>query len=384
MTVLVDREIKKLTEQGNIISTASLEGRIGACTFEPQITDDVYCLVRDMQGIVRPQRNKTVFRTLSELPKTHYKKLRLPTELRRGYSYLIKLTDKIHLEEDLCVEASPKSSFGRLFLNTRLLTDYNSSYDQILPECIGKRDDLELWLLVQPLAFNIILDEGMALNQLRFERKTREDSLLNNVQLQQEYQKKPLLFLPGKQEKPLLNPVIHRGGLHLHLEATGQYSEGIAALRAIHNPDPLDLRKRECYNPEEYYDFIPGNGKIIVEPKENYLVCSQEIVGVPLHLCCTVSAKAEEGLDAKLHYAGYVHPGYRGGLVLEMTSHEKTPMTLEDGSTLANLNFIRTSSSADYGKQREKYGGQLGPMPPRCFKNPFPRASEYLLSLPDK
>ena len=81
------------------------------------------------------------------------------------------------------VKSSPKSSFGRLFINTRMLTDYNPCFDEI-NSSYRNETSLNLWILVQPLAFNVIAHPGLCFNQLRFFRDY--NGTLNPMQLRKE------------------------------------------------------------------------------------------------------------------------------------------------------------------------------------------------------
>jgi len=166
---LVSQEIESLIRR-KVISTSSLDySRIQPSSFEPVIGNEVFIL-DTQEGLLKPEENKQVYRTLLELPQRRRQKIDISEgfEVKKGYTYLIHLEEKIRGDKSVrFILSSPKSSTGRIFPNTRLLTDYNSSFDEIhnFPE---SQKYLDLWLLFQPLAFNKIIGPGLSLNQLRF------------------------------------------------------------------------------------------------------------------------------------------------------------------------------------------------------------------------
>ena len=129
-----------------------LEGLVQPASFDPMIGDVVFELETD-KGLSRPDHHETVSRALSRLPGRSRRQHNLSGgfELKRGSSYLIPLVEKVRLMPNQFVKSSPKSSLGRLFLNTRLLADNNSTFDEINAH-YARDQEMAMWLLVQPLA----------------------------------------------------------------------------------------------------------------------------------------------------------------------------------------------------------------------------------------
>ena len=118
-------------------------------------------------------------------------------EARRGFTYLAKLAQKVKLGEDEHVISSTKSSAGRLFSNIRFLADYNSGFD-VIYGVHRPNSHLEMWLLIQPSAFNFVFWPGIPLNQLRFFRGL--DAKLSASEVHTEFERNPLLYILDKGE----------------------------------------------------------------------------------------------------------------------------------------------------------------------------------------
>jgi hypothetical protein len=61
---------------------------------------------------------------------------------------------------------NPKSSPGRVFLHSRMITDGHTAYDEIYPE----HQPGCHWMVLSPKCFNITLSDGEPISQLRFSK----------------------------------------------------------------------------------------------------------------------------------------------------------------------------------------------------------------------
>ena len=83
--------------------------------------------------------------------------------LKKGQTYIFQLMESLNLEgTKVSGQATGKSTYGRLDILTRLLTDKSVSFDTIKQDYSGS-----LWVEVTPITFPIIIEPGMSLNQLR-------------------------------------------------------------------------------------------------------------------------------------------------------------------------------------------------------------------------
>lgn len=368
-TCLASQEIRQLLKEKVIFGLWEKEGQIQPSSFEPSIGSTAYVIDTET-GLFRPQEGQRVQRTLLELPKRQRSKINLHSdpELRRGYTYLIQLREPIKKDPRFkFIISSPKSSTGRVFPNTRLLADYNASFDEIqnFPDT---KESLDLWLLFQPLAFNFLVNPEQTLNQLRF--FSGSGARLSPKEILEEWQKHPLLCSrKGEELVPINDPRI-ANSLQIHLDLEGTETGGIVALRARENPHPIDFSKKEAYLAEDYFEPIKSNnGEIILEPGRHYLLSSKEVLNIPPHLNAELGAYSHLGLSGPLHRAGFVDNGFIGDLVFEVTSQEPTNIILRDNMPIGELQIFRTQvPDKIYGERiGSHYHGQKGPKTPKFF-----------------
>src|SRR3989344_8154005 len=253
-------------------SDQGLEGRVQPSPFEPVIGETVVTLDTEQKSVFNPGSKRTVREALLELPALQA--IECPSKeflLQVGYTYLIPLVDKVKVLKGESIRSSPKSSIGRLFPRTRMIADNNGSFD-----CIhynGFDDERELWLLVQPTVFNLVLNPGDKLNQLRFFKGT--DASLSQQELIDLYSEKPFLFMNIEDEIPVKEPIITDDGLEVNIDLTGSNSNGIVALRARKNPTPIILNRVEQYDAERFFEPVKiERGKIRFQSGMRYLMTS--------------------------------------------------------------------------------------------------------------
>jgi len=128
----------KITKHHEIILaeqfTEDDEDHIQPSSFEPTIGQDIYVLDTETAGLLKPTKKQTIYQALLTLPARQRKKYTLTEkgfELKKGHTYIIQLREKVILSEHELIRSSPKSSIGRVFLRTRLLTDYNPTFEEI-------------------------------------------------------------------------------------------------------------------------------------------------------------------------------------------------------------------------------------------------------------
>jgi len=351
----------------------SLEKRVQPSSFDPTLSNELFVL--DTDFMLRPQADQSVYRTVLEIPKLNRpeKDITHGFEVRGGYSYLVRLKERIFPEMSQHIDflrSSPKSSTGRLFPKTRLLADYNPSFDEA-----GNFSELiNLWLLIQPLPFNFIIRPGDSLNQLRF---FKGDAKLSSREVLEEAEEHDFLYRKSGGEDSEIEPIeitskmVIEGGLQIGLDLIGSQTKGIQGLRARRNPDPIDLSRRN-YVPEEFFSpvAIEGTKGKIEGRGEHYLFASSEIISVPFNLSAELRRHSKEGIEGRSHDAGFIDNGFEGDVVLEVTPDEETSVPLLHGMHISRLDFFRTSEMPDkvYGDEiGSHYQGQFGPKTSKHF-----------------
>jgi dCTP deaminase len=117
----------------------------------------------------------------------------------------------------------------------------------------------------------------------------------------------------------------------------------------------------------------------MLHPGEFILGSTLEHVEVPADLVARLEGKSSLGRIGLLIHstAGYVDPGWKGHLTLELSNVSNLPITLYYRMKIGQISFLRLTTPAEhlYGDKAlgSKYQGQLGPTASRIheeFKKP--------------
>ena len=124
----------------------------------------------------------------------------------------------------------------------------------------------------------------------------------------------------------------------------------------------IDVRKdlEDLTEKVEIADDVP----FMLHPGEFVLGSTLEHIELPVDLVARVEGKSSLGrLGLLIHStAGYVDPGFKGHLTLELSNVSNLPITLYFGMKIGQLSYVRLSTPADipYGSPQlgSKYQGQ--------------------------
>ncbi len=130
-------------------------------------------------------------------------------------------------------------------------------------------------------------------------------------------------------------------------------------------------------------ESIDDNVPFILHPGEFVLAVTLERVEIPADLVGRLDGKSSLGrLGLIVHStAGFVDPGFKGRLTLELTNVANLPVTLYYAMPVSQISFSRLTAAAEKpygaGATGSKYQGQTGPEPSRYYLNyaPNPEAS---------
>jgi len=117
---------------------------------------------------------------------------------------------------------------------------------------------------------------------------------------------------------------------------------------------------------------IPDDEPFILQPGEFVLVSTLEHIEIPDDLVAQVKGKSSLGRIGLLVAlsAGYVDPGWKGRLTLELRNAARLPVTLYPGMRLCQIYFMRLTTQADrpYGSPElgSRYQGQTAATPTRA------------------
>lgn len=121
--------------------------------------------------------------------------------------------------------------------------------------------------------------------------------------------------------------------------------------------------------------IIEDDQPFILHPGEFVLASTLENIQVPDDIVGRLEGKSSLGRIGLLIHstAGYVDPGWKGHLTLELSNVANLPVTLYSGMKIGQISFLRLSSPADniYGSKNlgSKYQGQTGPTASRIHRD---------------
>jgi dCTP deaminase len=120
---------------------------------------------------------------------------------------------------------------------------------------------------------------------------------------------------------------------------------------------------------------VEDGEEFILHPGDFVLGTTRERIEMPGDLVANVEGRSSLGRLAVVVHAtaGFVDPGYRGQVTLELSNLGTAPVALTPGMRVSQLVFTELSSPADrpYGSDRgSKYQDQEGPQASRIGDDP--------------
>ncbi len=119
---------------------------------------------------------------------------------------------------------------------------------------------------------------------------------------------------------------------------------------------------------------IPEDEPYELKPGEFLLGSTLEYVALPSDIVGRLEGKSSLGrIGLMVHStAGFVDPGWKGNLTLELSNVSGFPICLSHGIAIGQISFLQLSTPADrpYGSAGlgSKYQGQVGPTPTRYYR----------------
>ena len=126
---------------------------------------------------------------------------------------------------------------------------------------------------------------------------------------------------------------------------------------------------------------ISDDNPFILHPGEFVLASTSEHIEIPDDIVARLEGKSSLGRIGLLIHstAGYVDPGWKGHLTLELSNVANLPVTLYSGMKIGQISFLRLSSPVEnpYGSKGlgSKYQGQTQPTASRIHLNFKSRSS---------
>ncbi|BDQ01018.1 dCTP deaminase [Aquiluna sp. KACHI24] len=143
----------------------------------------------------------------------------------------------------------------------------------------------------------------------------------------------------------------------------------------------FDNHKYPFIDPREQQDDltrfveVASDEPFILHPGEFVLGSTYEFVSLPDDIAARLEGKSSLGRLGLLTHstAGFVDPGFRGHVTLELSNTATLPIKLWPGMKIGQLCFFQLSSASEnpYGsaKYGSRYQGQRGPTASRSYLN---------------
>ncbi len=167
--------------------------------------------------------------------------------------------------------------------------------------------------------------------------------------------------------EPLDLNCIQPASVDVHLD------KKLLVFKTWRHPFYIDVKQR-LDNLTELVE-IDEDSPFFLHPGEFVLASTLESIALPDDIVARLEGKSSLGRIGLLIHstAGYVDPGWRGHLTLELSNVAKLPVTLYYKMKIGQLSFLRLTSPVDrvYGAAGlgSKYQGQVEPTPSRYYQD---------------
>jgi len=336
-------------------------------SFDLHITDFGY----ELAGCVKPHQDYDTLTLIKPFQEDQLSFVDGKVSLAKGKTYIFRVEEALNLKRThLWGQATGKSTYGRLDILTRLLTDRGNSYDFVEEDYTGG-----LWVEVTPITFSIILKAGDSLNQLRLIKGLPHICEIDKSQLQLWGNLILDEFGSPKEDK--------QHELTLNLLEDPKIKNNVCAFVAKQSEDgdtPKELDLTVYFSPEEgFYDYseywetlVPTERaplSLRIEQERFYILRSRERFKLPDSVAIYCQAVTETLGELRIHYAGFVHPrfgvnredGIGAPLIFEVRGHN-IDIFLQHGEILARLDYYFMSQDAipheEVDKKKSQYDNQ--------------------------
>jgi dCTP deaminase len=317
------------------------------------ITEPIY----ELQGCVKPKKDQDITVLCNNFKKEliRFDPKDESITLERSKTYVFSIRENLNFDKTpFCGQATGKSTFGRLDILTRLLTNDSNYYDYVR---IGYQGPL--WIEVTPITFSIKIKKGMSLNQLRVYKGEPEACCIPKTDLR--LWGDLILDEDGKK----INDIKKIDSLTLNLNEDKSFGDGTCAFAVNKNIKNtknglLDLTINvETHHivADHYWEKLKPTRSsplaLAIEPERFYILRSRERFKLPKSVAIYCQAVTENLGELRIHYAGFAHPCFgtdrkddKGApLIFEVRGHNIRAL-LQHGETLAKLKYYFMSKDA--------------------------------------
>ncbi|MEK6935025.1 MAG: 2'-deoxycytidine 5'-triphosphate deaminase [Nanoarchaeota archaeon] len=221
----------------------------------------------------------------------------------------------------------------------------------------GSLFDGRILIALQPFAFPIEIIPGeTSVSQVIFRYKGTP--CMSNEQIREVWGKEVGFYREDKLVD--LSEVLRSNGVEMTFSTERSYV-------ARKNTEPIDLTKRDYYDPDDFFEELEGNGEIVLNPHAFYLFGTREKV-VLESICGELSRESSTaGTGLWSHFAGFFMPGYIGEITLECRNNTGNTRLISEGDPagVVTLDRVVTDKKIEFDGV---YQNQKAPRLPKVFK----------------
>lgn len=351
---LAIQTLREYIQKGHI--TGADESCLQPSSIDLPITNEIYRI----RGSFLPRPNENIANLLAT---TAISDVLAPrTVLRRDDVYLCKLQTRLKLPPTVSGKVSSKSSTGRIDIRCRLIADGVSRYDEIPAGYEG-----DIWVEIVPKSFDIQLEAGIRLNQLRlFESYNALDKQAHIAAFEEHG------FLRHRDGSRLgSDQRVTENGVLMTVDLSINEIVGYKAKRPWQH---IELAKLDVkLDSSDFFEPIyrPTNGELVLKPGEFYLLGTKERIVIPPPFATEMVQYDATIGNLFTHFAGFFDPGFGwrkegdssivGNVaVLEVEVHS-TSIVIRDGQPICVMAYEHMQKIPDqlygvdfgsnYGKQ---------------------------------
>lgn len=376
--------VKKLTEPLSSVPRLGLKSEYGARRLIPPppfLTDRAMRrLIESDQLIILPSlgpdqiREATlelrtgpiVFQSKYDLPtKNHVKEHATQVPLNIEYvlepgpknHYFIESYEEIRLPDGWEGLTHTKSTCGRVGCMCQALDE---KYAHIRGVKGGGKPE-HIMMSVKPLAFPILIKPRKTrMFQIKISQKG--SSYLSREDIEKVYGQDVALF-DSKGDIIPVEDVLEKNGLKLTLNT----KKAFVSKKGV--KEPIDLTKKEHYDPHEYFELIESNnnGELKMGPNRLYLCSSNETLKIGNKIGVLNREDPHIGPGLWTQFAGFIAPGFEGNITFEMWSFFDRIVT--QGSPIAKFFLEELDGKVENNySTKGYYKDQSGPKLAKVFK----------------
>jgi dCTP deaminase len=131
------------------------------------------------------------------------------------------------------------------------------------------------------------------------------------------------------------------------------------------------------------WEAVDPGKPFVLHPNEFVLGSTYERIELPDDMIARVEGKSSLGrLGLWVHItAGFIDPGFKGNITLELANAMSVPILLWPGMNVAQMSLTWLDRPAEHpyghGKLDSKYAKQRGPTASRYYRNPRPAGLKF-------